>query len=91
MTTDTLDACTDCVMLVANDEVTDGDGNNVTAEHAAKVIAYLGIPRVLTYLALACEPDCEGWFSWSRCDVCGDWLGGDRHPMVLNTEEVVPA
>ena len=81
--TETLDACVDCLMLVANDDVTDGDGNDITAEHAAKVIAYLGIPRVLTYLAPACDEDCEGHFSWSQCESCGSWLGGDRHPLVL--------
>ena len=87
LTIETLDGCVDCLMLVANDEVTDGDGNDITAEHAALVMAYLGLPRVLTHLAPACEEDCEGWFSYSRCDVCGTSLGGDRHPIALMTTE----
>lgn len=32
---------------------------------------------------LNCPEDCEGEFSWSRCDVCGSGLGGVRHPVVF--------
>jgi hypothetical protein len=87
LTIETLDACVDCLHLVANGEVTDGDGNDITADLTAKVIAKLGIPRVLTHLAPACDQDCEGHFSWTPCGVCGDHLGGDRHPVALMTTE----
>lgn len=36
---------------------------------------------------LACEEDCEGWFSWHSCDVCNEGLGGERHPVVFFDKE----
>jgi hypothetical protein len=69
VTHDGLAICVDCVMLIANGEGTD--------EHCALVTARWG-----ARLVLACEDDCEGWFSWRDCDGCGSSLGGDRHAAV---------
>lgn len=29
---------------------------------------------------------CEGWFSWSPCEACGDTLEGDRHRFAVLDE-----
>lgn len=36
-----------------------------------------------------CDEECEGHFSWSRCDGCGSTLGGDRHPAVAMRKVLV--
>lgn len=72
--------CVDCLMLLANGE-TDPDWDEAeTAEYLARLEA-----RGVTgeNVTIACDEDCEGWFSWSPCDVCGSTLGGDRHPVVF--------
>lgn len=78
---DDLEFCTDCVMLIANGEVTDSEGNDIAAEIAAKQMAIWGegINGVMG-LVLSCPEDCEGWFSDFTCDGCGSELYGDRHP-----------
>ncbi len=78
---DELEFCIDCVMLIANGEVTDSDGNDIgpSVANAQTEIWGFGIDGALG-LVLACPDDCEGWFSWSECDGCGSTPGGDRHP-----------
>lgn len=62
--------CVDCAMMLAN-----GEG---TEEHAERIAARW---QAQGYdLVLACDEECEGWFSWLDCDGCGSTLGGDRHP-----------
>lgn len=80
---DNLEFCTDCVMLIANGEVIESDGNDITDQvNAMQVDIWgTGVNGALG-LTLNCPEDCEGWFSWSDCDGCGSNLGGDRHPGV---------
>lgn len=83
MTTDTdiIGAvCVDCTMAIANADtsgISDIDTwlAGVTATDATDGGRYI--------VALACDDDCEGYFSWSACDYCGSKLGGDRHPVVF--------
>ncbi len=82
-TIDDLAVCVDCAMLIANGEVTDGEGNDITAEHAERMREVWGDDAV--HLVLTCPQNCDGWFFWSRCDGCGSALGGDRHPAAALT------
>lgn len=70
-----VDACVDCLMLIANGETPPEMGEDETENWEA------GIERNW--------PNSEGWnlavgsddephFSWSACGVCGSSLGGDR-------------
>ena len=78
---DNLEFCTDCVMLIANGECFDGDGNDIAPSVANAQTAIWGEGWDGAYgLTLNCPEDCEGWFSWSPCDGCGSMLGGARHP-----------
>ena len=95
------EACTDCLMLVANGE-TEG---NVRCETPEGEAAYLQdvddrvpggadgwIPTSWPGTDWTEEDvyygrDREGYFSWRPCDVCGSNLGGDRYPVVA----LVPA
>jgi hypothetical protein len=76
---DGLELCVCCTLLVANGECCeDSDA------HSDAQVAQLGEGREgAAGLVLACDEDCEGWFSWSSCDGCGSRLGGDRHPAVI--------
>ncbi len=85
-----LDACTDCVMLLANGETP----TDLTEEESAAYVAGIekSWPGETWHLGLGsvdCEDcsypadgedreDCEPWFSWRACEVCGSTLGGDR-------------
>lgn len=35
------------------------------------------------HVVVACEEDCEGWFSWRLCELCQDHHGGERHSAAL--------
>ena len=78
---DNLEFCTECVLLIANGEVSDSDGNDIgpSVANAQTEIWGYGINGALG-LVLDCPEDCEGWFSNSQCDGCGTYLAGDRHP-----------
>lgn len=80
-----LSICVDCLMFVANGEVTDSQGNDVTAEHAAKITEQWGDDA--QHLVPACPEECEGWFSHSSGDGCGSTLGGERHPAAVLTND----
>lgn len=71
-----LSACVDCTMVIAN-------GPETADQHDAadRMVAKWG--RDTIHLSLNCPEDCDGWFSMDDCEVCGDSLGGDRHPAVL--------
>lgn len=73
-----IEVCVDCANLIANGDTTGID----SPEREAEVIAQAGIPDGY-HVALNCPEDCEGGFSWSRCDACLSTLGGDRHPAAI--------
>lgn len=77
-------ACIDCALLIANDDtsgMTDGAAAELRANVAGKCV---GLDPVM-----ACPDECEGFFSWAGCDVCGSSLGGDFHPVVFFAREGV--
>lgn len=62
--------CTDCLMIVANDD--DSGIPNPTAHRAAMARE--------SWEGYALLPgDGSSSFSWSRCDGCGEQISGDRH------------
>lgn len=79
-----LAVCTDCVMLIANGEITDGEGNDVTQAHARTMSMLWGAAQ-LALGSADCQfcgiegVECQPWFSYSRCEGCGSPQGGDRH------------
>jgi hypothetical protein len=70
--------CVDCVMVIAN-----GDTSGISDVGAweAGVAALDACEGGRFTVVLACDDQCEGWFSHSRCDYCGSTLGGERHPV----------
>jgi hypothetical protein len=93
MRTHTLEVCVDCLSLLANGEVFDGDGNDVTKEHAAAMDrewpdTEITLGRMHSDECLRFSDYCEHtdsdrdgpepWFSWAQCQGCGSTLGGDR-------------
>jgi hypothetical protein len=76
-----LEICVDCTMFVANGEVFDGSGNDITIDHAERMREQWG--DKLIHMVLSCPEGCEGWFSMSDCDGCGSPLGGERHPAAV--------
>jgi hypothetical protein len=76
---DGLELCVDCVQLTANGELGQGDADADEA-HDERMTLWLAQYGDDTNLVLACDEDCEGWFSSRQCDGCGSSLGGDRHP-----------
>lgn len=64
----TLQACIDCVMIIAND---DASGMDDATEKACRE----GIAAIEGYLVVGDEVG----FSWKGCDVCKNGLGGDMH------------
>lgn len=75
--------CGDCLLLIANGELTDSDGNDIAEAHAAKITALWGDEKGSWHLVPACDENCDGEFSSSQCDGCGSTLGGDRHKAVV--------
>jgi hypothetical protein len=80
--------CTDCLMIVANDDAS-GLDYYLESEAATKREAHIrecidALCKSVEGGYLACgdgEDDEE--FSWHGCDVCGSGLGGTRHQLVL--------
>lgn len=73
--THALEVCSDCIFLLANGEVTDSNGDDTTAAHAAKMAAVWGERFDIVPSG---EEEEEASFSWQSCDGCGSTLGGDR-------------
>ncbi len=82
--------CTDCLMLLANGEVFDSEGNDISDAHAMEIQREW--PNTEITLGRLREDDeteeeyeesqeaeNEGWFSWSPCEGCGSHLGGTRY------------
>ncbi len=82
--------CVDCLMLLANGEVFDSEGNDISDSHAREIEReWPGIEITLGRVQEWDESDedfeagqeyeSEGWFSWYRCQGCGSRLGGQRY------------
>jgi len=69
-----IEICTDCLSLLANGEVFDGDGEDIADEHFAKMVAVWG-ESAASFPTLGGE---DQGFSWQWCDGCDSRLGGDR-------------
>lgn len=76
-----LSVCGDCLQYLANGP------DELSPEAAAATAA--GIEREGGHIVPACEPDCEGGFSWSGCELCLSPLGGDRHRAAVLVPEGV--
>ena len=74
------EACSDCLMLIANDD-TSGTLRCETEEGEAAYLQDVA-DRTPEGSHGWIVQDGEGSFSWSSCDVCGSSLGGDRYPVV---------
>lgn len=72
--------CADCASAIAS-----GDESGVPEDMYDEWLA--GIEATTLFevgaVVLACEEDCDGYFSYSPCDYCGSRLGGDRHPIAV--------
>jgi len=72
-----LSICVDCLALIANGTLGQGDdGADAAHGHAMR---YRWPDH---HIVPACSEGCEGHFSWSSCQGCGSRDGGDRHPAV---------
>jgi hypothetical protein len=78
----------DCASLLANGEVFASNGDDITAEHDARMTAQgWGYPDSITLGCAECPPldteayelHAEPWFSSYDCHGCGSQLGGDRY------------
>jgi hypothetical protein len=75
-----IDICEDCLTVV------DGDPNMGDAESQARCkVAAEGLAQNWPGRNVhgACPEDCDGSFSWSACEGCGNTDGGNRHPAVV--------
>ena len=72
METYDFDACTDCLLFVANGDLPEDREDFVKDfEHWTEGF----------YMCLG-DNDGDSNFSWSRCECCGSRLGGDRYNLV---------
>lgn len=72
--------CTDCLMLLANAEAFDAEGNEITEQVGANIQDLWGNTEITLGSVDDTEDTAdEGYFSWSSCDGCGSTLGGDRY------------
>ncbi|WP_372663607.1 hypothetical protein [Amycolatopsis kentuckyensis] len=67
-----LSVCVDCIQLLANGEINDGED---TAERCAEGQVREWGDNVM-HMTYSGE---ELGFSWTSCDGCGSSLGGDRY------------
>lgn len=90
-----LSICGDCLCLVANGDTPPELDEDATARYVAAATAdpshvatgsveceYCGTAMRAAADALGFDDwaDCEGWFSWSACDLCGSGRWGDPEP-----------
>ena len=74
---DELSGCVECLFYVANGDIPE-DRPTLPVE----IAEHLGLgPH--DHVVVACVEGCDGWFSWSPCNVCGSQLGGDRHTFAV--------
>jgi hypothetical protein len=69
--------CIDCTHVIANGELP-ADSEWTDEEHTAAMLREWEDADI----TLACDEDCEGFFSSHDCEGCGSTLAGDRHPAV---------
>ncbi|AVD99207.1 hypothetical protein SEA_BILLNYE_248 [Streptomyces phage BillNye] len=85
-----IEVCPDCLFLIANGEVTDSEGNDISETHAAEMQAIWGDSEITLgrvkegdeteeEFQANDEIESEGWFSWRECQGCGSRLGGTRY------------
>lgn len=72
-----LEACTDCVMFLANGEEPDDNPDNWSADNIEA-----NWPSATYQLAVGGNETTEEYFSWRACGCCGSRLGGNRYPVV---------
>lgn len=72
---DTLRACVDCLMYVANGELPDD-----RAGLDDDIDEYLDL-QPGQFLCVGEDADDE--FSWHQCECCGSRLGGSRHEIII--------
>lgn len=82
--------CTDCLMIVANGD--DSGIEDPEAHREAMDEGMEGIVRVVPgdWACDACqypEYGCDGFFSWSPCDLCRVPLAGDRHHAMIELDQ----
>mgnify|MGYP006272773641 CR=1 FL=1 len=75
-----IEICVDCVSMISYGESAGLDGD--VWLHRVKAA---GMDRF--DVDLACDEDCEGFFSHYGCDYCGSKLAGERHPAVVLDRE----
>lgn len=84
-----IEICEDCVYVVAYGRLPDDRSGAESAAHrAAMADAQTGSVDITLGGCPEHDPDddadqCEGWFSWGRCDGCGDTDGGNRESAVV--------
>lgn len=70
---DTLAGCSDCVAIIANGDL--GEGDTVANEaHTARMLARVGAE----YMRGLFVGNGAEWFSWQSCEICGGKVGGTR-------------
>jgi len=73
-----ISVCMDCIMLLANGEVCDGNGDDIADTVAAQIQGIWEDVRLIP------GGDDLG-FSWQDCQGCGTRLGGDRFEAFADT------
>jgi hypothetical protein len=76
MNTQTLMACTDCLMFIANGDEPEDNGNQWSADNIARHWP------PYQYNLCCGDSDNDDDFSWQPCECCGSRLGGSRHEIV---------
>lgn len=82
-----IDACVDCVMLIANDEPNPEWTEEEEAAHRARIVENWS---PVEYVLVVGGVDGSA-FSWSACEVCGSRLGGERYGVVVLPKILAPA
>lgn len=75
-----LSICVDCLQFIANGP------DELSPDVAAACAA--GVEREGGHVVPNCPENCEGWFSWSPCDLCNRPEGGERHPAAVLVDDI---
>lgn len=81
-----IDICVDCLMMLANGTI-GGDATPAMDDLHLSLMELQWPSADGWHVSLNCDENCEGGFSWSQCEGCGENLGGDRHPAVAMRKE----